>query len=622
MPDIHDEYERKHIANINRNLKNIDTIYAKAIKQATALAAGRQLPNGTFNLSKIPVLGSRIDAIIKQFNTDILASTMNGIAGEWNLSNQKNNVIIDRRIAGTRLANSDLKVTLYDPNKNALNTFLSRRKDGLNLSDRVWKNTQRFRNELEAGLGVGISRGQSAAEMARDVKSYLNEPDKLFRRIRDEKGNLKLSKAAREYHPGQGVYRSSHKNTMRLTRTENNLAYRQSDQLRWQAMPFVVGYQIRLSNNHKVYDICDLCAGNYPKAFVWNGWHPQCLCYKVPIMMTDEEYEKYEDALLEGKTPRVRSVNQINDVPANFRQWVKDNQERISNWNSTPYWVRDNFKKGDINEALRFKTKPNKELNIGNYTLNDQTLADLKKRGVYILDPQLTTTNFNSYLKGFNLDELFDDIDKIGEKYGIDWTSQSIKASSSENIFQVVHFGRSEYGEVNVNRIFKLVNGKTEVYHALFTMPNKLQGGGLSKEVLGAYYQQYKNAAIAKIGVTANINVGGYAWARYGFSATNEYEVMQVLAKARRMTTTNKIRLGLGDGITPVQYARIERLIENHYEKTPDLPFPMRKIADLGRQTDNHYGKRLLLDTYWSGELNFNNKKVVKMFEDYLYGKK
>jgi hypothetical protein len=610
MADIHDKYEQRHIYNINNSLKNIDAIYAKAIKQATALAAGRQLPSGTFKLSKIPVLGSNIERIITQFNTDLLASTMNGIAGEWNLANQKNNTIIDRRIAGRRLANSDLRVTLYDPNKKALNAFIARRENGLKLSDRVWKNTQRFRNELEAGLGVGISRGQSAAEMTRDIKSYLNEPDKLFRRVKDEKANLKLSKAAREYHPGQGVYRSSYKNAMRLTRSETNMAYRQSDQLRWQTMPFVVGYEIRLSNNHPQYDICDRCAGNYPKTFIWTGWHPQCLCYKVPIMMSDEEYDKYEDAILEGKTPRIRSSNQVNDVPAGFREWVKDNKERIDGWKSTPYWVRDNFKKGDINEALRIKTKPNQELNIGNYSLNEESLANLKKRGIFVLDPQLTISNFNSHLKGFNLDELFDDFDRIGEKHGIEWTSRSIKGGgSSSNMFQIIHFGRSEFGEVNVNRIFKTVNGKTEVYHALLTVPNRMQGGGLSREILGSYYQQYKNAAITKIRVQANINIGGYAWARYGFAAYERYELDIILSDYKGI-------------LTAAQSKRIKDIVDTHYLKNPNTYFPMRKIADLGRGKQNEYGKKLLLGTNWHGELDLTNKKVVKMFEDYLYGKK
>ena len=75
----------------------------------------------------------------------------------------------------------------------------------------------------------------------------MNEPDRLYRRVRDKGGNLRLSKAAKMYHPGQGVYRSSAKNAQRLTRTEINMAYRESEYLRWQQLDFIVGIRVMLS---------------------------------------------------------------------------------------------------------------------------------------------------------------------------------------------------------------------------------------------------------------------------------------------------------------------------------------------------------------------------------------
>ena len=108
-------------------------------------------------------------------------------------------------------------------------------------------------------------------------------------RVRDKHGNLRLSKAAKAYHPGRGVYRSSYRNALRLTATENNMAYRTADHLRWQQQPFVVGIEIKLSNNHtckgvigRFVDICDDRAGVYPKDFKFVGWHPHCRCYCVP----------------------------------------------------------------------------------------------------------------------------------------------------------------------------------------------------------------------------------------------------------------------------------------------------------------------------------------------------
>lgn len=94
--------------------------------------------------------------------------------------------------------------------------------------------------------------------LAADVKQYLKEPDKRFRKIRDKFGNLQLSDNAKAYHPGTYVYRSSARNAQRLARTEINMAYRTAEQKRWEQFDFVVGFEVNTTQNgHHVEDICD-----------------------------------------------------------------------------------------------------------------------------------------------------------------------------------------------------------------------------------------------------------------------------------------------------------------------------------------------------------------------------
>src|SRR5690606_17590528 len=102
-------------------------------------------------------------------------------------------------------------------NLEALRTFQSQKIDGLGLSEKIWNYTGEFKSELEMAIDMGLLEGRSASQMATDIKHYLNDPDKLFRRVRDARGILHLSKAAANYHPGQGKYRSSYKNSLRLT---------------------------------------------------------------------------------------------------------------------------------------------------------------------------------------------------------------------------------------------------------------------------------------------------------------------------------------------------------------------------------------------------------------------
>lgn len=169
----------------------------------------------------------------------------------------------------------------------------------------------------------------------------------MFRRVRDEHGQLQLSKRAKAYHPGQGVYRSSYKNARRLAATETNIAYRTSDHLRWQQMDFVVGIEIHLSNNHTLngkpfHDICDDLAGKYPKDFKFTGWHPHCRCFATSILKTPEEIEEDTRRIMNGEGTTNKSVNSIRELPKVFTDWAEKNEERAKQGRSLPYFIQDN----------------------------------------------------------------------------------------------------------------------------------------------------------------------------------------------------------------------------------------------------------------------------------------
>ncbi|MBQ4292438.1 MAG: hypothetical protein II752_06870 [Muribaculaceae bacterium] len=194
-----------------------------------------------------------------------------------------------------------------------------------------------------------------SAQRCRDIRQYLRKPNELFRRVRDEHGQLHLSKRAAAYHPGQGVYRSSYKNARRLAVTETNMAYNTSDHLRWQQLDFVVGIEVRLSGNHtclggdgkphEFTDICDELAGKYPKTFKFAGWHPQCRCIAISILKTQEEIDADTQKILNGEPIDGGSVNKVEDVPQAFKDWCAENSDRIdraAERGTLPYFLRDN----------------------------------------------------------------------------------------------------------------------------------------------------------------------------------------------------------------------------------------------------------------------------------------
>lgn len=344
------KYDKRHIANVRRYQRQVDAIYKEAVEQAALRAAGLPVPEDyIFTFDDFPALKMQIDALMSKMQADLEMTMTNGIRTEWDLANAKNDALVSSALgqaAGLARYNRT--------HEDALSAFLARKERGLNLSDRVWQYTKQFKGELEMGLDLGIREGMDAASMARQLKQYLQFPDMLFRRVRDEHGVLHLSKRAAEFHPGQGVYRSSYKNARRLAATETNIAYRTSDHERWKDLDFIVGIEIHLSNNHTClnnkgkpvafFDICDELQGKYPKEFKFVGWHPHCRCIATPILKTKAELDADDERIKRGEEPidPNESENAVKELPDQFKTWMDDNAERIENAKSTPYFLADN----------------------------------------------------------------------------------------------------------------------------------------------------------------------------------------------------------------------------------------------------------------------------------------
>jgi hypothetical protein len=213
--------------------------------------------------------------------------------------------------------------------------YLNRKTFGLNLSQRVWNLSNGMIDQIEATLQLGILEGKSANSISGDLKQYLKEPDRLYRRVRDRQGELRLSRNAANYHPGQGVHRSSFKNARRLAATEINKTYRNAQWETWQNLDFVVGQEIRRSNHVYDCDVCESLKGRYPKDFKFSGWHPHCRCHAIPIMATEKELL---DSINDDSP--VRSKNEIKSFPGNFHKWVEDNKQRYKP--NTNDWIDEN----------------------------------------------------------------------------------------------------------------------------------------------------------------------------------------------------------------------------------------------------------------------------------------
>ena len=361
---------------------NVRAIYNDSLGKIIDIVKGTELEPGVpFSFSEYGYT-DEVQPILRNMYSRVYQAIRTGIQKEWMFASENNDELV-KSVFGDSSIEDNHFAKYFLRNREAMDAFFARKTQGLDLSQKVWKYTSQYKGELEGTLDLAIGEGTPANRLASQIQQYLQDPDRWYRRFRvkigeDEDGNpiygriwkrrifdpedgiyKWINDDPKHYHPGQGVYRSSYRNAQRLARSETNIAYRSADFERWQQLDFVVGVEIKLSNNHPEPDICDQLKGIYPKDFKWTGWHPNCRCYMVPVLATDQELDDMVDRILSGEEPgnlSVESSNEVTEAPESFKKWLEDpkTQERMEKAEAKgtlPYFIRDN--KDLVNHVLK-----------------------------------------------------------------------------------------------------------------------------------------------------------------------------------------------------------------------------------------------------------------------------
>lgn len=275
--------QKQEYSKLNRRLAqyvaSVQRLYAGFNAEAARIAISTGHDGETpFSWKKYPQTSERVRKLQEWFMRDLGALVMAGTTDEWKRSNVLQDMIADKVM---RAYHVDREGGTYDKyyrdNSDALRAFQSRREGGMNISDKLWEQSKVYKNELEDAIGAAIERGTDAITLSKQISKYLIDFPSLQKDYKK-----KFGKACKSH---DCEYRS-----IRLARSEINMAYRTSEQARWQQFDFVIGYEIKTSGSHPASDVCDRLKGKYPKDFVWTGWHPNCMCYAVPILKTEEEF--------------------------------------------------------------------------------------------------------------------------------------------------------------------------------------------------------------------------------------------------------------------------------------------------------------------------------------------
>ena len=170
----------------------------------------------------------------------------------------------------------------------AMDSLMKFRPSGLLFSKSVWDITYNSQKLIRNAIARTVLQGESPAKLSRLIRGFLNEPERLYRRVRTD-GKLVLSKPASLYHPGMGVARSSYKNAMRLARSEMARAYHEGAIRYMKTKKWITGATWRTGSANPCLICSDMEGQFYRKDDIPMIPHPNCVCYV--------EYVYQEEAL-------------------------------------------------------------------------------------------------------------------------------------------------------------------------------------------------------------------------------------------------------------------------------------------------------------------------------------
>lgn len=276
------EFERGSAATIEQ----IREVYRSAAEGIRKDISG--LTPGSLRHAHLTALQKNLDDRATQMSKEILEAAHRGI---WMASGAGSKAVADitANMVKGAIPDAAVKRLFAGVNERATLAMLARtRRDGLKISDRVWRATETVRNSVQRILEDAVARGQDSRRTAKEIQQYL------------QPGIWKAHKADVRKRLGIGTDVSYQ--AMRLARTEMNNAFHEGAIAANQHSPGYRGIYWRLSKSRvmPIPDICDDMAedvshgepGFYPKGKEPVRPHPQCMCFAVSNWEDPEQFSQ------------------------------------------------------------------------------------------------------------------------------------------------------------------------------------------------------------------------------------------------------------------------------------------------------------------------------------------
>ena len=166
-------------------------------------------------------------------------------------------------------------------------------------------------------------------------------------------------------------------------------------------------------------------------------------------------------------------------------------------------------------------------------------------------------------------------------------------------------------------------DGRKVASHDSFELFRGKQGFGHAKDILGSQVKLWQNIGVDQVNLEANVDIGGYAWAKYGFLPGNN-----MWKDLSRQVGNRIVEAGYKGMVDATSMRLFDKVIKNPDPRAiwalADMTSPINynpvghKLVGVYNPKLNTLGKYALANTHWLGSLDLKHPEQMGRFNAYI----
>lgn len=156
------------------------------------------------------------------------------------------------------------------------------------------------------------------------------------------------------------------------------------------------------------------------------------------------------------------------------------------------------------------------------------------------------------------------------------------------------------------------------IYHAYFALNPAAQGSGFGNAFNQQAFDAYRAHGYSTATVSADLNVGGYTWARQGFDFADRHDRENMIRRFEQRAANWRTTTAATPEVQRAIRAEVAGLRDRQGTRHPPTAYEMSQVGKQfatrmtlpsGRETKTWFGKEAMLGTVWHGRVKLQEQE-------------